>query len=691
MTGARRGGLLLALCAACTAAHIRVNAQGLGCAGPWLVLDCGFDLLLACASMALFAGVGEFVLARFGLFFERPIERIVFSAAVGAGILAACILICGLFFGLNAPILAGLLLAFAWLSRAQLRGLPAAARGVFSSLRTQGTRLSAVLSACAAFFMLVQALAPPLDWDSLMYHLRVPAQFLQEGRFFLPEDNLRSAYVLLAHMLYLPPLSFGSLAGPALLSASFALLLGLAVFAFCLRFLDAAVAAVALPLLWGSAILALVAVTPRVDAFLSFDLFLAHYALLLALSDADKKPFFFLSALLLGMAAGVKYSALMYLAALSPLILWTACARFQGFPARARALAGYGLLVLAAALPWLLKNRLFHGASLYPFFTAEVMDPWLALLRGSRGVNIHASSLEGLRQITAPFNIPDLIAAPGRLSIEDEASSYLLNPLLALLPFSLFFWRDSTLRWLIIPPMLYAAAVAAYLPANHLRYLIPALAPLSAAAAVVLARTAARFLPHRKGAWLCAGLVALASAPAFANLGQWLHKSLALEHLIGTASKEEVLLNAQVPVGSREYARVVSYVNRSIPPQSRVLMIAEARGFYFNVPVIEDGDLANWPLLSRTRAAKDCLRGTGISHVLVNNGALDYYVGRGLSPGLLERPAFGEFSRKCLTMIRQEDGYDLYRARTRTEMTGSMRARGAVDPRGSRIGERDRH
>ena len=50
-----------------------------------------------------------------------------------------------------------------------------------------------------------------------MYHLRVPAQFLEAGRIYLLEDNLHVAYVQLVHMLYLPLLAYGSTSGPALL------------------------------------------------------------------------------------------------------------------------------------------------------------------------------------------------------------------------------------------------------------------------------------------------------------------------------------------------------------------------------------------------------------------------------------------------------------------------------------------
>ena len=122
-------------------------------------------------------------------------------------------------------------------------------------------------------------------------------------------------------MLYLPLLALGSSAGPALLSAFIAVLLGLAVFAFTARFLGDRTASLSLALLWGTTTLLLVAITPRLDVTLAFYLFLAHYALMLALSSSSSRAPLYLSAVLLGAAIGIKYNALPYILGLAPRIL----------------------------------------------------------------------------------------------------------------------------------------------------------------------------------------------------------------------------------------------------------------------------------------------------------------------------------------------------------------------------------
>lgn len=73
--------------------------------------------------------------------------------------------------------------------------------------------------------------------------------------------------------------------------------------------------------LWGSSSLFLVAMTPRVDVTLIFAVLLALYALLLALRDeAPRRPL--VAALIAGVAVGIKYHAIPYVAVHVPLALW---------------------------------------------------------------------------------------------------------------------------------------------------------------------------------------------------------------------------------------------------------------------------------------------------------------------------------------------------------------------------------
>jgi len=629
--------------------------------GFLLILDHLFDITLVLALLAICASVGSWLLARCRVVLEQPLEAFLFSIAVGAGILATTILLCGMLSCLQGLTLGLILLSYALVARKELVRLPVLIVQCLARLKTHSSTLTLVFFGAITLFVLLMALRPPLDWDALMYHLRVPAQFLKQGRIYLPEDNLHTAYVGLAHMLYIPLIAFGSQSGSALLSAFFALALGLAVFEFCLQFLSDGTAGLSLCSLWGSTFILITAITPRVDVTLAFFLFLAHYALLKALSGSFAQPFFYLSACLLGVAIGIKYPAIIYIVALIPLIVRAAWCRPARFLRAARNLALFSILCLATALPWFAKNWLLLGSPLYPFLGDTRIEPWLAAFYPDQSVAfpiIH-ETLRWVSQVSAPFSIVTLILAPGALAVETEGALYYPNPIFLLLPFWVFLiWRNRILNWLMIPAVGYVILLIHYWPYSVVRYLMPAVAPFTIVSVDIAVRAWQRFVPSKLAVGLSVLIFGITLLPFGVIVKAYLVRTDVLAHAIGRSSAENHLAKRR-----EVYAEIVSYVNRNLPKEARVLLIYEARGYYFNVPVIQDNVLTNWPLLARSEAATNCLRSTGISHVLVNVETLRYYLRRGVDPESLQWDAFQEFSRRCLTPIRGTRAYTLFRVK----------------------------
>jgi hypothetical protein len=592
--------------------------------------------------------------------FNQPLEALSFSMALGAGVVASSILVCGLFSGLRSPILGLLLLLYAFLVRKELGALPSVCAQSWTVLKTHGGIVNLSIFGAVGTFMLSQALAPPTDWDSLMYHVRVPAQFLQEGRVYLPEDNVNTAFVGLVHMLYVPLLAFGSSAGPALLSTLLALMLGVAVLGFCVRFLAGPTAGLSLSLLWGSTILLVIAITPRVDVTLAWYLFLAHYALLIALSEPSSRVYFYLSAVLLGLAVGVKYSALVYLLTLTPLILWVSVLLVPSPAASIRPLLVFALLVMGGALPWLAKNWALFGAPLYPFLAGRRMEPWLAALYGGQGLApaVNPEIFDILSHVRAPVNLLDLFFAPERLTVESEASFYVFNPILLSLPLWVAFIRQRTLNWLVIPAVGYVLVVVASGAETNLRYLIPALAPLTIVTAHVAVTLITRVCSVKVASGIFVALAALAMVPSGKAMYLWLADSGTLRYLSGRSSSQEYLHNRLGPL-----ADIAVLVNQRTPKDSRTLMLFDGRGYYFDRRVIQDNVVTNWPLLAPKAAGGDCLRAAGITHVLINSRVAMYYIYRGLDERILELPSLREFAQRCLTPVYQQGGVALYELR----------------------------
>ncbi len=672
MPSHRRRDLLVALTAAflvggLVVAHIHVGSQGLGYSGPLLLLDHVFDLGVVLALLAIAAGVGRLPLARFGLILDRPLEALVFATAIGLGIIATSILMLGLVGGLQAPALALLLLLYGLVARKELAGLPRLAAPAIHYLKAnrRGLLIFGVVSFSAVtLWMTVLATAPPTDWDSLMYHLRVPVQFLREGRIYLPADNLHVWNVGLVHMLYLPLLALGSSAGPALLSVFMAVLLGLAVFAFTARFLGDRTASLSLALLWGTTTLLLVAVTPRLDGTLAFYLFLAHYALVLALSSSSSRAQFYLAAVLLGAAIGIKYNAVPYMLGLVPLILWVVGSQTRSVTASLRPLVLFGLLVVAAALPWLVKNWILLHAPLYPLLAETALEPWLIPFYGSDTVppSVNPEIFQLIWHLRVPFDFRAVFLSPEELTIELEGAFYYANPILLLLLFWVFFLRNRTLNWLVIPAVGYMLVLLLAYPGSNLRYLIPAMVPLTIVAVHIVVTSCERFFATATARLVLVLLAGLALVPSGSTMYTWISQTKAVGHLIGASSAEEYL-DTHLDISVQAYASLVRFVNGEVPEGSRILMLFEARGYYFKPSVVEDVRATNWPLLAPQLAPTDCLAAAGISHVLVNVGAVEYYTRGGLDLEVIQWAALQQFAQRCLAPIYRAQGFVLYGVR----------------------------
>src|SRR6266480_937055 len=200
------GGLLLA--------HLALANQGGGYTGVLLILDHLFSAALVLGLFAIAAGVGGRILKAGGLRLERPLEALLFGTTAGLGTLATAIFVVG-WWSVRPVVLLAVLLGAAFIGRNELRELPRLVQDVLACLRARADRLSLSVFVGIALVVITGALTPPTDWDALMYHLRVPQQFLERGSIYLTEDNAHWAFVSLPHMLYLPLLALGAPDPPA--------------------------------------------------------------------------------------------------------------------------------------------------------------------------------------------------------------------------------------------------------------------------------------------------------------------------------------------------------------------------------------------------------------------------------------------------------------------------------------------
>src|SRR5687768_10486336 len=79
-----------------SAAHLRVRTNAFNERGFLLVLDHLYVIAVVCLLLWLCGAVGLWVRRRWAFGLEEPLEQFIFSIAVGVGLIAPGVLLCGL-------------------------------------------------------------------------------------------------------------------------------------------------------------------------------------------------------------------------------------------------------------------------------------------------------------------------------------------------------------------------------------------------------------------------------------------------------------------------------------------------------------------------------------------------------------------------------------------------------------------
>lgn len=280
-------------------------------------------------------------------------ERSVAGATLGLGVLALGTFVCavlGLLKPWTASALVGALLIYGWpevtpaLESLSDGARRAAARPWLCVLI--GLPLAAALWAC---------LVPPHQYDSLVYHLALPQEYLRAGRLFAPEGIVYAHFPQNGEMLFTLALQLGSdlLAQMMVWSATALTVLWLCTFG---RRVTSAAPWAAVLVATHTAVLTMSSTTyvePLVMLWMT--------GALLAFESSDEgreRGPLLLSALFMGLALGTKYYAGLLAVLLTARLVWRDRPKYAVLFA---AVAG------AVFAPWLVKNALFVGNPVFPF------------------------------------------------------------------------------------------------------------------------------------------------------------------------------------------------------------------------------------------------------------------------------------------------------------------------------------
>jgi len=653
------------------------DLKNLDYTGLRLILKHALDILSAGLLVWIGIGVGRLVLFHTKMLPDEPIDALLFSIAVGLGVIGYLLLLLGLTGALYKFSVFFLFLFFIGLAGYQGPYISSLIRGTIKNLTPSAENFGfsffcLILFLLGAIFLLIFALAPPVDWDALMYHLQIPVTFIKENRIFLPADNLHAAYIGLAHMLYIPFLEIGSISGPALFSSFMALMLGLSVYALAYRLFDQSAAYMSLAMLWGTSTILLVAITPRVDVTLCFYLLIAHYALLTALYSNSKSgyKYFYLAAVFFGLSVGIKYGGLIYAVCMLPLVLYVAFKHGSGLLNSSKKILIFGFAFLILTLPWLAKNWILFEAPLYPFFDkggkySHRTPPWIVSLSDSKPTAASANAKKFVKNKSArePLNLWDFFINPDKITIEGEGKYYYSNLLFLLLPLGLLSARKKQLAWLVLPAVLFIGIIYIRFPRTNIRYLLPALPPVTVAIGFITSWICQRLKPQKISIIFAILMIAVSLALTARVISRYFDETKAVKHVFGLISSAEYIKKYKIS-GIRHLSVMMDYINKNLPSDSIVLMLFESRSFYFRPQTIQDVSYTNWPFLSNVLIADECLQQVNVTHVLVNQGVLDYFTTRGskFSPTSME--ALQLFTDRCLLLIHESRKLRLYKVKS---------------------------
>jgi len=341
MNGLLAAGLTAALAAA-------VAADGLLPAlrpGLPALLLLGFSALAA-------AGAGRRLAGRLAPALAED-EKTVAGATLGLGLLSL-----GMFalaaLGLLKPWAASGLLAALWLA-GWAEVAPALASLADGARRALERPWLCALIGLPLLFALWACLVPPHQYDSLVYHLALPQEYLRAGRLYAPEGLVFAHFPQNGEMLFTLALALGS----DLLAQMYVWLATALTIGWLLTFgrrITAAAPWAAVLVATHTAVL-LMSSTTYVEPLVMLWMTAAVLAFEASDEGRESGPLL-LSALFMGLALGTKYYAGLLAVLLVLRLVW-----------RDRLKAAVLFAAVAGALfaPWLIKNWIFVGNPVFPF------------------------------------------------------------------------------------------------------------------------------------------------------------------------------------------------------------------------------------------------------------------------------------------------------------------------------------
>lgn len=625
------------------------------------------DLAVASLMLLLAAALGHRALRAFE--FSSPLEAIVIQAGVGLGIVALGVFGLG-WIGLLQPFVFWILVVggLALLYR-DVRALASSLGAIQLPRATRAEKALSLFVGLALGIALLFALAPPVGWDGLQYHLVLPKLALENARFTVPPDNLSLSSPSLVELLFLAAMGLKSDSAAQVVHWSYLVLMVGAVLAFGARYFSWRVGWLAAALLVAVPSVLLVATFAYNDAALMFYTLTALFWTLRAI-ETQRARDFLLAGGLAGLALGEKHTAVFVSLALAAVVFFQSGTRL---PRRAAWLQAFGLGTVAfvLALPWYVRNTVLVGNPVYPFlFGGLYWDSWRAAWYSRFGTGL--------------LNDPaQLLITPWTISVQGAQSGVFdatIGPLLlALLPFNLLRHNEAArpaptrAMWFVVAVLFgfWLLGVAQSKLLWQTRLLFPAFPLLALLAAEGWNRLASLRLPQFSMQHFASLVIALVLGLQAVSLVMATAVSRPYEVLLGIETRAAYLTRT---LGA--YYVTATWVNQHLPQDARIVALWEPRAYYISRAIEPDAILDRWAHLNHLYGDADAIaqawKQQGVTHVLLFRAGLNEMLASGYDP-----VAADEMERLATLEAKH---LDLIYGNTRLELTAAGGRAGLREP-----------
>jgi len=381
------------------------------------------------------------------------------------------------------------------------------------------------------------SMAPESSFDGSAYHLGLVARYLREHGFHRITWNVYADLPEGAEMLFLAAFAFGRHSAAAMVHFAFLLALAWQVYAYGRRSGFALAGACGALIVFCSPLLGVDGTSAYVDVAAASAAFTLFH-LLQAWEPGRSRRLLWVIGLVAGFCYAIKYTG------------WIAVPYALGFVAwKSRRWRDAAVVALAASvlvLPWMLKNWIWVGNPLAPFFNRYFPNPHVTAVFESDYIRQFA-----LYDLSSRWQIPMQVTTYGRLG-------GLLGPIFLLSPLALLGLRRREGRQLLLAAAIFGAQYFSNIGA---RFLIPCAVFIAMALALVLARA-----PR-----LAVALVLIHAVVSWPTRLHW-YAAPSAWHLSKVPWRQALRIKPPDPylAASLLYYDVARMIDRSTPPGATV-------------------------------------------------------------------------------------------------------------------------